>query len=371
MGYVTFCCDRALSGKVLSGLTAHNIAVFFARDRGDEFVFCTNRNEKQKTVAFFEQVCYNYQIIGENGFFYRIGLFLGRKGLIAGILIISVVLGLIASRLASVEVYGLKTVGYSEVVGILEREGATVGANLRKLDKRRLEYAVTSSIERIAFTSVKIVGMTLIVNVYEELPPPDIPDMTAETPVTAKKDGIVTRIIVFQGTAVAEIDKPVRAGDMLIAPVQNIGGLPVGIRAVGDVYARVYYTGHAMFFETQTVSSRTGRTAVVSELYLFGKRIGKSASSPYKVYAEEVRREYLTGPLPISVVRYYYHELTAETLTMVFEEEFPALFEKAKRAAYASLPAGSEVLNEWHIVKQDPNGVKTLEYYCEIEEKIS
>jgi similar to stage IV sporulation protein len=310
--------------------------------------------------------------VGEGGFWRRLKGFFKRKGLIAGIIIISIVLGLISSRLNAVEINGLKTVERSAVMRILEAEGVKKGIYTKKIDKKHLEYLITG-IDGIAFASVKLGGMTLIINVYEELPPPHIIDGTDDVPVLAKKDGVITRVIAFSGTPTVKAGDPVTAGEILIAPIENVGGVPVGVRAAGEVYAKVYYSASVLFLESQVVRSRTGRVKTLVDVELFGVPIGKKSAPPFALYEEEIKINYTVGAAPIKTVTRKYYELKAETVVKSFDAESDALIKKTRDAAASKIPKGSVVLDGWYKIIESPGGSgdRTVEYYYEAEEKIS
>ncbi|MDR1906188.1 MAG: sporulation protein YqfD [Clostridiales bacterium] len=370
MDYTVFRTTALNCRKTLSAITKKNIVMYDVLSSNGELTFKVNRNDAVKIIAFFEEMCYTYRIVKQGGIGYGFLKLLKRKGLVAGILIVCTIFGLMGSRLNEIKVSGLKTVEYSDIIKILEAEGIKKGVYTKNIDKKHIEYIITSSIERIAFASIKISGMTLFINIYEELPPPDVIDMTRNQPVTAKKDGIITRMTVFQGTPVVKVNDPVRVGDVLIAPFIDVGGEPFEIRAIGDVYAKVYVKGEAVFFEETVSVTRTGESKLISELDIFGMKFGKPVS-PYELYEEKIVREYIFASVPIKIVRHYYFELTARTVKMKFEDELSRLIELAKKNASAKLPKDALIMDEWHMVREGAGGEKIVEYYYEVEEKIS
>lgn len=368
--YISFELPALGFRKVITSLTDKGYILYDVSVTGDAAFFRAKKKQSQKIIAFFDEMCYHYKIIGEGGyFFFARGIF-KRKGLIAGILIVSLVLGFLNFRLNSVRIHGLKTVDYETVIGVLESQGIKKGVYTKNIDKKHLEYVITSSIDQIAFASVKISGMTMTINVYEELPPPDILDMTEPTPVKALKDGVITRYVVFSGTAAVKPGAAVRAGDVLIEPAVKIGEVQVEVRAAGDVYARVWYRGEAVFLENRLVKVRTGNCKVVSEVKICGFTIGRTAAPPFESYDEELENIALFGPSPVTVIRRYYYETLTETVTESFGDVFSGLLQKAEAAAKSKLPKNADILDSWHLVK-DIDGGKVVEYYCEVEEKIS
>ncbi|MDR1940106.1 MAG: sporulation protein YqfD [Clostridiales bacterium] len=360
-------------GKAISGLSKRDIGLIGIKADGGYIYFKAKSKDNQKIIAFFDEICYTYQIIGESGFFRRLRLFFKRKGLVAGVLIVAILFGLINSRLNDIKISGLKTVEYSAVEEILLAQGIKKGVSTRKIDKKHLEYLITSSIDGVAFASIRVSGMTLFINIYEELPPPDIVDMTDDVPLLAKKDGIVTHVIVFSGTPLVKPGDPVVAGETLVAPVENSGGVPVGVRAVGEVFAKVYYSGNAVFLENQVVLSRTGKTKTLTEVEIFGLPIGKKPSPPFALYDEETRTQYSAGPAPIKTVTRKYYELTASIVKRSFLQEFESLIKRAEANAKSKIPDGAVILDGWYRIKEnaDGNGGRLVEYYYEAEERIS
>jgi sporulation protein YqfD len=264
----------------------------------------------------------------------------------------------------------LKTIDSSVVERVLEDNGVKKGVKIRSVDKKRLEYLI-ANVDGIAFASVKISGTTLVVNIYEELPKPDVVDMTKPVPVTAKKDGVVSRIVVFQGTPAVKVGDAVRAGDVLVDSYIAVGETRLETRASGEVFAKVYYFGTAAFVERSVVASRTGRSKSVNQVEIFGIPIGKRPQSPYLMFEETTEVISLFSSAPVRALRKTYYELKTETLTRVFEEELPALIERARKDAEKALPKGAAVLDAWYVVRNTADGNRAVEYYYETEEKIS
>jgi sporulation protein YqfD len=371
MDYTAFKIAAEGCQEAISFISAKKILVFDAKIVKNDLYFKVKRNERQKIIALFDEMCYTYTIIGEGGLFFRVSSFLRRKGLVAGILIAAVLLSLVNSRLNEIRINGLKTVEYSAVERVLESEGVKKGIKTASIDKKHLEYVITDSVDGIAFASVKISGMTLIVNIYEELPPPDIVDMTNPLPVAAKKDGVISRIVAFQGTPAVKVGDAVRAGDILIAPYAEVGETRVETRALGEVFAKVCYFGTAAFVENRVVVSRTGRSKGINQIEIFGILIGKRPESPYVMFEETSDVRCLFSPAPLKITRITYYELKAETAVGVFADELQGLIERAKRDAEKSLPKDAVVLDAWYVIRNIGEGNRIVEYYYEAEEKIS
>ncbi|MDR2046465.1 MAG: sporulation protein YqfD [Clostridiales bacterium] len=375
MDYVAFTLPVLNCSKVLSELAALKIVVFDAEIKGNDLSFRVKRNERQKIIAFFEKVCYDYRVQGEGGPLFGLRNFFRRKGLVAGILIVCALLWSVNSRLNEIRIHGLKTVDAAAVLALLESQGIKRGAHTGKIDKKHIEYLITSSIDGIAFASVRISGMTLILNLYEELPPPEIVDMSKTESILAKKSGIISRVIVFGGTPAVKAGEPVREGSELILPYTVAAeGLQVPARASGEVFAKVYYSGSASFIETTIMTVRTGKSKSVSRAEIFGFQIGKTSApvSPYPLFEEEIDERYLFAAAPLKVTRYTYYELRAETVKKTFPEELSALIEQAKRNAEGGLPKDAAILDSWYVLRGGgTDGVRIVEYYFEVEEKIS
>ncbi|MDR2091597.1 MAG: sporulation protein YqfD [Clostridiales bacterium] len=371
MDYTVFRIASLRCEKAVSLLSAKGILVFDAKIKENDLYFKVKRNDRRKIIALFDEMCYTYQVVGEYGLFFRISAFFKRKGLVAGVLIAAVLLSFVNSRLNEIRINGLKTIEPAVIEAVLENEGIKKGVKTSAIDKKRLEYIIVSSVDKVAFASVKISGMTLIVNLYEELPPPAAVDMTKHTPVIAKKDGTVSRIVTLRGTPAVKAGEAVRAGDVLIHPYVKVGDADAGTRASGEVFAKVCYSGTAAFVENGVETVLTGRSESFNLIGIFGAAIGKTPASPYALFKTAVKTRGLFAPVPVKLTRLTYFELKTENVTRVFEEELPNLIERAKKDAQKTLPAGADVTDSWYVVRNVVDGGRVVEYYYEVEEKIS
>ena len=203
------------------------------------------------------------------------------------------------------------------IIGVQGEQAAEVASFVHALGARPLTHKsgeraaeiageIIGNFDFVAHASSKIVGNTLIFNVYSV----SVADVTGGGDIIAAHDGIITNVIVASGRALVKTGDIVRAGQTLIRGERQIGGIDVGMdefgkliqdpiyaptRAVGAVYADVKYsefginttadellakivirTGITNFDKVETFSAAPGVLEVVATVNF---EIGKSGKT--------------------------------------------------------------------------------------------
>jgi biotin carboxyl carrier protein len=161
------------------------------------------------------------------------------------------------------------------------------------------------SLEGVSFASVEKRGTRVYVRVVSELAPNAYVDV-GEGGVTASFDGIVTRIIVFSGTAEVQVGDVVTKGQTLIGDYYLKGEDKIPVNPAGEVYGQRVVTVER-FFPSQHMAY-SGRTKTISRMGVFGHT--KPPTPPYDDYEVKVEKVNNTFLLPYSVTRWTYYEIS-------------------------------------------------------------
>ncbi len=289
------------------------------------------------------------RILERHGAPFVIARFRWRKLLVAGCLLFACGIFAASTRLWRVEVQGCYRVPEAVVYRALEQAGIEVGMSSAKIVNADVAKAVSAFDQRIAWTGVRTVGVTLHVEVVEAEPIPQLPDESVPTDVIAQKDGLIEKVTAYSGKANVAPGDAVRAGDVLIRGdiTREDAEKPLLVHAEGEVLAKVWYEASIVLPPTAQQLMPSGKTEPYRALYV--ARIPVFVSqAPYVHYTVE-RSSEAKAPgmvLPLQQVRGVYRELTLQDVEQpLAERKAEALFQ-AELQALEQVPKGAVVLEK-------------------------
>ena len=152
-----------------------------------------------------------------------------------------VVLSLFCVR---IRVEGLTSISEYDVYLVMQEAGAKEFALKSRIDTKKLERAIWNAFPDLTYVYVSFDGASLVAEIRERTPKPDIRD---ERPcaVYALKSGVIEQVIVTSGQAVVAEGEQVSEGQLLIAGNYLKGETPISMPARGVVIARVDYIAKA------------------------------------------------------------------------------------------------------------------------------
>ena len=290
----------------------------------------------------------------------RIGIYLG--------LIFAIIAAITyAQKVTDIEINGTKNLSEEQIKEVI-LSNISLPTDKRSLNVDEIEKAVTKS-DGVSSASVFIKGKTLFCTVFEELPKVNIVDKSDYTPVVSKYDGIVTRVVVFDGAAAVKAGDTVRSGQTLILPkitVDEEKGLYADTKALGEVYGRVWVTETEVFYPNVIRRVRTGRSVTVTRFF----KKSDDFSCPFTLYETEDSTAFLPGMIPLPTYSVTYYEVEEREEDFSFDDNADALIKDATYRLEESLPEDCKKVKTWFEIKRLDKTVRLVIYY-EIEIKLN
>ncbi len=194
-------------------------------------------------------------------FFLRAARFAWRRPM----LLIGAALGLALIALSSrmllrVEITGADAYG-AQVRRVLAGEGVRPGQLKRAVHIDALREELLLRLPGIKQASLRFSGSVLVVECHLARDGEQTQKVGAGLNLVAAQDGVVTRIVVSQGTPAVSVGDAVYAGQVLVRGEERTaqGGV-VAMPAQGTVTARVWAHGEAKASLAMETASKTGRT---------------------------------------------------------------------------------------------------------------
>ena len=104
-----------------------------------------------------------------------------------------------------------------QIMEILAKNGIEEGKLISKIDTNKTINEICMNGKDISWCGIKIKGTNVIVNLEKAILQEEIIDETKICDIVAKEDGVITKIVARNGTAVVKEGDQVKKGDILIS----------------------------------------------------------------------------------------------------------------------------------------------------------
>ncbi|HHY83028.1 MAG TPA: sporulation protein YqfD [Clostridiales bacterium] len=205
------------------------------------------------------------RIVDKRGLPFIIYRYRHRKMLAVGMVLFLMIIYGFSSFIWSVEVQGTESVNPQKLLNELESLGVKPGVFKPNIDTMSIENQLIIDLPEISWASLELRGSRAILRVKESVLPPPIIDKDTPCNIVAAKDGIIDKMIVLDGQAVAKEGQTVRKGQLLVSGIIDHSDT-IGVRYVhsmGQIIARTWYEETAELSLKDPYRQRTGRKAVI------------------------------------------------------------------------------------------------------------
>ncbi|MFA5449422.1 MAG: sporulation protein YqfD [Clostridia bacterium] len=290
-----------------------------------------------------------------------------RLGLIVGVLVGIILLTTYYFSLTNIELEGNSRISSEIIYQAVEAQGIKTPSFSFGVDYKKLESELIK-IDGIASVSVRKEGTSLYIEILEELTQTDITDTQTPIPLIAEDSGIVTRIVALQGTVLVKAGDTVRKGDVLIAPyITDAEGVEQPVRAMGKVYAKVWYERHILYPDKLITAVRTGRSETKTAMWVLD---GKYIPTPsFKNYQIETEEKHGAAIVPFTLVEFTFYEVEEREIDFDFDKKAIELIEKGYMELEKNIPESAKKLRKWYIIKKLDKSTQ-LSIYYEVEKRI-
>ena len=301
------------------------------------FDFCISLKGFRASKELLKKTNTSVKIRKKCGLPFFLHRYRARKLFAAGILICLFLLWNCSGYIWKIEVNGTSELSQDMILSWLERRETSFGTKKKLVDCAAIEAALRSDFDVVAWTSVKLEGTKLTIDIQESLPADDVQVLPKEGAwdLIAAEDATIASIYTRQGTPLVEAGNVVSKGAVLISgrlDIMDDNGEVANYRYVvsdGDVTGSVlrsFESSLAMDYQKKTY---TGDEDTSYALQVGSVRIplgkGKKAYSACETVMTDHQLELLPDlylPVHLYVTRrkaYVYHpavysKTEAETL---------------------------------------------------------
>lgn len=311
------------------------------------------------------------RIIGKRGLPIFLSRRRARKVLLFGwVFVIAAIVA--ASRFIwYISIDGCDVVKPAQIIQTLTELGVETGSPRTAVATFDLGGKIMASDSRIAWAGVRLEGVILRVSVVEAQP--YVPEDDDDTPSSlfAKKDGVITSVVVEGGKA------KVAAGDAVIAGQELITGVirndelgTILARAKGTVMAQVLYAVSATAGPMMLLPVRSGEPVRTVRVSLFGYSLGEKEETGREEVS--VGKWRLTGCfLPVIFEQVDSYALVKEPAAASAEQLGEKAHQTAESAVLAQIPESAAMLSKKSETTVNEDGSVTVTVTVITEENIA
>lgn len=319
------------------------------------------------------------RIVSKNGMPFVISRYKKRKAFMLGALLFIVLINLVASFVWDIEVTGNKEVGRSEIISELDNLGIRTGTLKYKADPNKIANELILKIDKLAWVGFEIKGTRVLVTVKERIMPPELIPKDIPCDIIAKRDAIISSIVVKDGHGLVKNGDTVLKGQTLVTGVienKNEGEAPRLVHSLADIEARTWYEGSSTVKLKIMEPIRTGRVKNSYIIKIFGKEIKLPFSSKieFENYDKvELRNVMKIGddfilPFELLTDKYFENKMVERRLSI--DEAKEIAYNDALKRLMDIIPEDAKIINKTVDYKADGQNSMTANIIIECLEDI-
>lgn len=370
MKYTAIECEERNAPRLINTFLDKDIRVKNVKIADGKLSFCIDDKNLDRVKKTLESQKIQYTILKRGGSYMAKKLVL--RYLSLAVCAVIAVTGICLGRgvCLGVEIACDNKSAKAQIEQILEDSGYGKYSRKSAVDTKALSYAIASGVEGIGFADCYFDGAILKIVVQEVH---EGEEQEKYSKIVAACDGIITRVLVYSGTALVEAGDVVKAGDVLIEGY--IDTYPdteenerIYVQADGEVYAECAYSARLTVSDKAVERVRTGNSYKNTELYVFGKRIGKAHTPKYAAYESVSESKTFGSVFPVFAVTTTYYEVEEREITLTSEQIDEQII-AAQMQLWQELPPQAKLLNNYTLRKKVDN-LHIIDIYYIVEQAI-
>lgn len=239
LGYVRFTARGGFPERFLNLCRLNKIILWDLKIANGVISACTDCTSYKKIRPNARKSGMRVRIKRKYGLPFFLNRHRRRAGILVGIFLCTSLLLILSTRIWSIDVIGNNTVSSDRIIEVFEELGIKKGVSAEISDIKATELAALEKLDELSWLNINVSGSKAVIEVREAVKSPEIENDDTPADIVAARDGIITIIRPFDGTAEQEAGNAVVKGDLLISGIKENGDLTVSFcKAKGYVVAR-------------------------------------------------------------------------------------------------------------------------------------
>lgn len=275
-----------------------NILIWNLKPCEEGYEFCISVDGFRELKPILKKTRTKIKIIKKTGMPFGIHHYRKRKVFCGGLLLFVVLLYLLSGYIWNIEVNGNSYLSEETILDFLKEEDAAFGAKIKDIDCAAVEEKLRTKYSEVIWTSIKIYGTKMTVDVQENLLPEEEYEQKDDAvyDIVAAKDGIIQKMVTRNGTPLVSAGAEVKKGETLVSGQVEI------VNDDGEISQYLYHSADA--------------DIIAEVVYPYKDEIESLYMD--KVYTGEQKTDYQLKLFDFTIKNPFFHlngDLTYETVT--------------------------------------------------------
>ena len=315
-GFVRITVEGYYIERFINICTTNKILIWnLKREKGIKLYLNIGIQDYYKAVKVAKKLKCRIKIIKKRGIPFIINKYKKRKIFAISLIIILIALFISSNYVWNIEIQVEDNSKIDNIMEDVNEAGLQTGIKKSKIDIQEIVNKIRLKRNDISWIGIELKGTNAIVKVVKSKEAPELIDEEDYCNIVATKEGVISKIIAQNGTALVKVGDNVNEGQILIQG--SMEGKYTGVRYVhslGEVEAIVKYTKSEKIYLKQSEKVKTGNIEKKYQIKINNFQINFNKTlSKFKIYdtIEEDKKFKIFSNLylPISVTKITNEEL--------------------------------------------------------------
>lgn len=272
--YILGNCDITVEGffieRFINMCNAENIILWNSNiDKGTVLKARISKADFKEIGNISKKTNCRVAINRENGLPFVMKKYKKRKIFAIALLVIAIFVFCITRFIWNIEIEGNKKISNEEIISEIGNYGIKIGKLKSNIDIEKIKNEIRLMHNDLSWIGIDIKGTNVIVKVVEAIEQPEIINENVPCNIIADQDGIISKMIVRNGTPRVNVGDEVCKGDLLVEGIME--GKYTGLREVhsdADIYILKKYEIEKKEPFIQLIQEKTGNEENYVEFYI-------------------------------------------------------------------------------------------------------
>lgn len=327
IGYVRITVEGYYIERFINICTTSKILIWnLKREKGTKLYLNIGIQDYYRAIQVAKKLKCKIKITKKRGMPFIINRYRKRKAFVISLVILMIALFISSNYVWNIEIQIEDNLEIENLLEDVKIAGLEVGMSKKSVNTQEITNKIRLQRDDISWIGIDIKGTNAIVKAVRAKEAPEIIDEKEYCNIVAQKDGIITKILAQNGTAMVKTGDKVEKGQVLIQGTME--GKYTGIRYVhslGEVEAVVQYQKTEKVSYKKEESQKTGEKEKKYQIKINNFQINfYKTLSKFKIYdtikEEKKLRIFSNLYLPISVTKIINYELEENQDNYTLEE---------------------------------------------------
>ena len=218
-GYVYVQLTGYAPERFLNLCGSHDILIWNLKPDADGYTFCISIKGFRRLKPILRKTRTHIKILKRVGAPFTTFRYRRRKIFGIGIFLFGMLLYYLSGFVWNIEINGNSYLSEEVILDFLREEHCSFGTKKRDISCPKLEEALRTRYDEVIWTSIKLYGTKMTVDIQENLLPEEQYQKKEDTvyDIVAAKDGVITEIVTRSGTPLVVSGTEVKKGDVLVS----------------------------------------------------------------------------------------------------------------------------------------------------------